>query len=74
MCVWARWHSTEWTDVWIRQRSAHFKFILNTHAHILVSSEDCEPTKLKANIAKTAWPETWASTIAGVMGQGKATQ
>ena len=36
VCVWAlvcvHWHSTEWTDMWICQHSAHFKFIPSTCA------------------------------------------
>ena len=31
-CV-QHWHSTEWTDMWICQRIAYFKFIPFTHTH-----------------------------------------
>ena len=42
--------------MWICQRTAYLKFIPPTHTHILIPSEDSEPTGLKVNIADIRHP------------------
>ena len=46
--VYIHWHSSEWTDMRICQRSAYLKFIptvhTHTHTHVLIPFEDREPT------------------------------
>ena len=59
MCMFIHWHSMEWTDMWICQHSAHFKFLLSTHTHtcmcVLMPSEGFKPTGLKVDIAIQVW-------------------
>ena len=56
------WHCMEWTEMWICQRSAYFKFILSTHTGMHTRTHTQVHTCVRAHTQTHACPHTRVHT------------